>query len=36
MKIIAYYELNVLLTVHHSTSIKQNQREALLIKFIKN
>jgi hypothetical protein len=32
-----FYEiLNVLLTVHHSTSVQKNQRDALSIKFIKN
>jgi hypothetical protein len=29
-------ELNVLLTVHHSTSVWRNQRDALSIQFIKN
>jgi hypothetical protein len=29
-------ELNVLLTVHHSTSVQLKQRDALLIQLIKN
>jgi hypothetical protein len=29
-------KLNVLLTVHHSISVYENQRDALFIQFIKN